>query len=697
MNLGQLIAFLESMPMDAVVRNGFGRPRSYRGYYDQVAFEPVEEATIGDMLAHAKAAMGKTFHGYKGGDYRYDLGTECWIAPWGETVDDPITKAQCELWRADIQTPVPAPVVPSEEEIGAWIKRIAAARFSGDSVAFDAAVFAGCALMRRAAASPTEPSSGLLREWCLQHGRSLCPTAGSADTFGDGMREAKRQVSAILDRCAADPAPEPADAEAPKGHLWLVQLASDTDEACAWERAFDNLILKMSRQGRLVGDEPERLGFLVRRGVQLMRQDHNEKNDAEADRSRDREPIPLPPAEDGQPSREAQHRDRGMSRAGEEAARSVSGGPRAGDRTDEVGGSSHVGEPIAGMRLADGRVAPSAPDPAVGAEIEAAITGLHTEAVRYGTALASRDGDLYTPTERIGKAKSNLRALIAKAIAEAEARAVGDGKSLDRERLGSALSLALLTFGPTPIPYLLEDCAVAVAERCRVAIAQMENGAELRHKLEQNYNAIDRDNEALRKERDEARAEVERLKAGGCSGDFKSVAEAMLARWRERRARCLNGVAPTLAEIQAAMPSWTNEVVAQESAPRGSAMRRTIDAADRIIDMLWKHSETLRERFDYEMEQRDELHAALVKTTDERDDARAELARLRAGGCARDQRTTQFCAEAVALQRENERLRAQVAKLREALAWIETEATQRQLVAIRDRAFNALAAEKEDK
>jgi hypothetical protein len=38
---------------------------------------------------------------------------------------------------------------------------------------------------------------------------------------------------------------------------------------------------------------------------------------------------------------------------------------------------------------------------------------------------------------------------------------------------------------------------------------------------------------------------------------------------------------------------------------------------------------------------------------------RAECERLKAGGCARDQRTTQFCAEAVALQKENERLNAE--------------------------------------
>ena len=38
--------------------------------------------------------------------------------------------------------------------------------------------------------------------------------------------------------------------------------------------------------------------------------------------------------------------------------------------------------------------------------------------------------------------------------------------------------------------------------------------------------------------------------------------------------------------------------------------------------------------------------------------ARAEIARLRAGGCARDQGTTQYCAEAAKLAAENERLRA---------------------------------------
>jgi hypothetical protein len=41
----------------------------------------------------------------------------------------------------------------------------------------------------------------------------------------------------------------------------------------------------------------------------------------------------------------------------------------------------------------------------------------------------------------------------------------------------------------------------------------------------------------------------------------------------------------------------------------------------------------------------------------ERDALLAEAERMKAGGCARDQGTTQFCAEAVALKAENARLR----------------------------------------
>ena len=55
----------------------------------------------------------------------------------------------------------------------------------------------------------------------------------------------------------------------------------------------------------------------------------------------------------------------------------------------------------------------------------------------------------------------------------------------------------------------------------------------------------------------------------------------------------------------------------------------------------------------------DELADAYAK-------AQAEIARLKAGGCARDQRTTQFCAEAVAVQEENAKLQERVKRLEQA-------------------------------
>lgn len=102
MNLGRLIEELSKLPQDAVVKDGFGEPMSYRGYYDQCAFEPKENAKIGDMLAHAKAAIGPVFHGYKGGEYRYSTYTDCWIAEYGCTADDSITMAQIKLWQMEV-------------------------------------------------------------------------------------------------------------------------------------------------------------------------------------------------------------------------------------------------------------------------------------------------------------------------------------------------------------------------------------------------------------------------------------------------------------------------------------------------------------------------------------------------------------------------------------------------------------------
>ena len=98
MRLKDLIEALSVLPPGAMVKNGFGPAGSYRGYYDQIAFEPVEEAMIGDMLKYAEKAMGETYSGYKGGEYTMNGYTECWIAEWGRSVDYPIHPAEVREW-----------------------------------------------------------------------------------------------------------------------------------------------------------------------------------------------------------------------------------------------------------------------------------------------------------------------------------------------------------------------------------------------------------------------------------------------------------------------------------------------------------------------------------------------------------------------------------------------------------------------
>ena len=84
MGLGDMITVLEqinpSMPMLV------GSLHSYRGYYKDLAFggtcEPAY-TTVGEVLEACKAAEGKTFTGWKGGDFIMDEYTDLWQSPEG--------------------------------------------------------------------------------------------------------------------------------------------------------------------------------------------------------------------------------------------------------------------------------------------------------------------------------------------------------------------------------------------------------------------------------------------------------------------------------------------------------------------------------------------------------------------------------------------------------------------------------------
>ena len=83
LTLGKLITVLEAMPMHAQVAN-LRNPESYRGYYSDLYFELQEgERPASDLLADCKAAMGKEFTGYKGGEYVMFARTPLWIASYG--------------------------------------------------------------------------------------------------------------------------------------------------------------------------------------------------------------------------------------------------------------------------------------------------------------------------------------------------------------------------------------------------------------------------------------------------------------------------------------------------------------------------------------------------------------------------------------------------------------------------------------
>ncbi len=99
MTLGELIAYLSALPQDSVFPMGLFHPHSYRGYYEQLAFEIFPFSRVSDMLGCAQECIGQSFTGYKGGNYIMGLSTPVWIAPHGYSSAIPITQEVLETLR----------------------------------------------------------------------------------------------------------------------------------------------------------------------------------------------------------------------------------------------------------------------------------------------------------------------------------------------------------------------------------------------------------------------------------------------------------------------------------------------------------------------------------------------------------------------------------------------------------------------
>jgi len=85
------------------VNEGFpSEPMSYRGYYEDISFEPgPAKVDAASFLARVNDIIGSTFIGYKGGKYVMDESTPIWVAHYGSSgnavVDISVTREDVTL------------------------------------------------------------------------------------------------------------------------------------------------------------------------------------------------------------------------------------------------------------------------------------------------------------------------------------------------------------------------------------------------------------------------------------------------------------------------------------------------------------------------------------------------------------------------------------------------------------------------
>jgi hypothetical protein len=106
------------------------------------------------------------------------------------------------------------------------------------------------------------------------------------------------------------------------------------------------------------------------------------------------------------------------------------------------------------------------------------------------------------------------------------------------------------------------------------------------------------------------------------------------------------------------------EELAAVTRQRDGLQRANQSLAEKVSTVTREREDAIEARNVIAKNIRAEMILKMQEVARERDEARAEVARLKAGGCARDQRTTQFCAEAVALQERVKRLEREVELLR---------------------------------
>ena len=89
--LGEVILLLKSQPPFNIIKLDFTTDNpsdliSYRGYYTDLALDYDDDVigtNVRQLLKTFEEADGRTYEGYKGGDYTMHRKTLVWIAPYG--------------------------------------------------------------------------------------------------------------------------------------------------------------------------------------------------------------------------------------------------------------------------------------------------------------------------------------------------------------------------------------------------------------------------------------------------------------------------------------------------------------------------------------------------------------------------------------------------------------------------------------
>ncbi len=82
LTLGKLIKRLEVLPAETPIY--LTGPHSYRGYYEDLAFDrPDHPSTAAEVIDLCRSMIGAVLEGYKGGDFEMGENTPVWLAAYG--------------------------------------------------------------------------------------------------------------------------------------------------------------------------------------------------------------------------------------------------------------------------------------------------------------------------------------------------------------------------------------------------------------------------------------------------------------------------------------------------------------------------------------------------------------------------------------------------------------------------------------